>query len=132
MYRRLSIAVSEAIRSPDHPSSSHTFIEIVQQILFTNMTSQPSGRLAGKIAVITGGASGIGRAISLAYAREGAKIVLGDLTPSSRNPEESTSTEDVINGQGGECIFVKTNMFHAESVYALVAEAVTKFGRIDM
>ncbi|WPH00020.1 putative short chain type dehydrogenase [Acrodontium crateriforme] len=94
--------------------------------------SPPSKRLLGKIAIITGGSSGIGRAIALAYATHGAKIVIGDMWEKSRNPVESDTTSEVIAAMGGESSFVHVDVREAWSVDALVAHAVELHGRLDI
>ena len=65
-------------------------------------SSPAHGRLMNKIAVVTGGSSGIGRAISAAYASEGARVVVADLVDKSRNPEEDTSTVELVKSLGGD------------------------------
>lgn len=94
------------------------------------------GRLQGKIAVVTGASSGLGRAISLAYHKEGAKVVCADLQENSHyqeNPEEtSISTHDQINKDGGKAIFHKVDVTDPKQVEALVQKAVEWGGRIDI
>lgn len=93
------------------------------------------GRLSNRIAIVTGAGSGIGRAISLLFAREGATIVVADIHPGSTAPkEQDTSTVDLIERQHGKgkAIFIKCDVSDSNSVDALVAEAVKKYGRLDM
>ena len=92
-----------------------------------------SGRLKGKIAVVTGGASSIGRAICLAYAKEGAKVVVADLRESSRAESEADiMTHEQIRKYGGEAEFVKLDVTNAQDVNEVVQQTVEKFGRLDM
>jgi NAD(P)-dependent dehydrogenase (short-subunit alcohol dehydrogenase family) len=84
------------------------------------------GSLDGKVALVTGGSSGIGRAASLAFAREGAKIVVA-----SRGNEASEKTVRAIKQAGGEAVFVKTDVSVPAQVEAMVAEAVRFYGRLD-
>ena len=96
------------------------------------------GALQNKVAIVTGSSSGIGRAICLAYAREGARVVCADLQPNSHF--ESSSDEDETRGAthdriieaGGEAIFVKVDVREAEEVEELVKTAVKTFGRLDI
>lgn len=85
-----------------------------------------AGRLYGKISVITGGGSGIGRATALAFAREGAKVVVADVIV-----DGGEETVQHIKGAGGEAIFVKTNVAEAAEVEALVKQTVATYGRLD-
>lgn len=95
--------------------------------------NQGLGRLKDKIAVITGGASGIGRSIAILYAREGAHVVISDLNDCSRNPTESAQkTHEVIKSLGRRSIFVQTDVTDSESVDALIDTVVKEFGRIDI
>ena len=79
-----------------------------------------------KVALVTGGGSGIGRACALAFAREGAKVVVADVM--ERGGEE---TVQMIREAGGESIFVKTDVSKAADVEALVKRAVDTYGRLD-
>lgn len=93
------------------------------------------GRLENKVSIITGSSSGLGRAIALEYAKEGASVVCADLRPNARAevPEEAAiTTHDLINQRNGRAIFVTTDVGVAEQVDALVTAAVLEFGRVDM
>ena len=96
------------------------------------------GCLANKVAIVTGSSSGIGRAISLAYAREGARVVCADIQPTTRfeqsSDEDETrgATHDRIIEAGGEAIFVRTDVTEAEQVEELVKTAVRTWGRLDV
>ncbi|WP_028543702.1 SDR family NAD(P)-dependent oxidoreductase [Paenibacillus taiwanensis] len=80
-----------------------------------------------KVAVITGGASGIGRATALKFASKGAQVVVADF-----NEQAGTQTVEMINENGGQAIFVKTDVSKFEEVEALVEQAVAAFGKIDV
>jgi NAD(P)-dependent dehydrogenase (short-subunit alcohol dehydrogenase family) len=82
--------------------------------------------LEGKIALVTGGSSGIGRATALAFAREGAKVVVADV-----QVEGGQETERMIKEAGGEAIFVKTDVSDAAEVERLINKAVKTYGRLD-
>jgi NAD(P)-dependent dehydrogenase (short-subunit alcohol dehydrogenase family) len=83
-------------------------------------------RLEGKVAVITGGGSGIGRATAIAFAREGAKVVIGN-----RNAAAGEETVRVIREAGGDCAFVQTDVTVAAQVERLVNSAVERHGTLD-
>lgn len=84
-------------------------------------------RLTNKVAIITGGGAGIGEAIALKYAQEGARVVVAEI-----NPERGKSVAAAIQNQGGEGIFVPTDVSAEDQVGRMVNEAVDKFGRIDI
>jgi len=85
-----------------------------------------AGTLIGKVTLVTGASSGIGRAAALALAREGAKVVAADVTVEGGN-----ETVQLIKKTGGEAIFVTTNVAKAADVEALVNAAVSTYGRLD-
>jgi NAD(P)-dependent dehydrogenase (short-subunit alcohol dehydrogenase family) len=80
----------------------------------------------GKTVLITGGSTGIGRASALAFARHGAKIVIGDLNEPAR--KESV---ELIKKEGAQALFVKTNISQTADVTALVERTVSTFGGLD-
>lgn len=86
------------------------------------------GRLAGKVAVITGGDSGIGRAAAIAFAREGADLVITYLS----EDEDAASTCRLIEGAGRRAICVRGDLSDAQRCRELIAAAVKAFGKIDV
>src|SRR5262249_46708919 len=84
------------------------------------------GRVEGKVALITGGASGIGRATALTFAREGAQLIIADM-----NVDGGQQTVHMITEQGGDAIFVRTDVSQAVEVQALISQAVATYGRLD-
>ena len=91
-----------------------------------------TGRLESKVAIITGSSSGIGRATSLTFAREGASVVCGDLHETARQESEGEPTHELIQKSGGKAIFVKCDTSKAQEVEALVQKAVQEYGRVDI
>jgi NAD(P)-dependent dehydrogenase (short-subunit alcohol dehydrogenase family) len=85
-----------------------------------------AGRVDGKIALVTGGGSGIGRATALTFAREGAKVVVADVVV-----DGGEDTVGQIKAAGGEAMFVKTDVARAAEVDAVVTAAVATYGRLD-
>lgn len=92
--------------------------------------TQGNGKLEGRVAVVTGGNSGIGRGIALALAKEGACLAIGDVLETPR--EGGKDTASVIKGNGGKAIFVKTDVTDESAVENLVESAVKEFGKIDV
>ncbi|HZC46736.1 MAG TPA: SDR family NAD(P)-dependent oxidoreductase, partial [Candidatus Acidoferrum sp.] len=82
--------------------------------------------LAGKSALVTGAASGIGRAAAIVFAREGARVVVADLAR-----EVGEHTVRAIRDAGGDARFMRCDVSLAADVDALVAAAVNAFGRLD-
>jgi meso-butanediol dehydrogenase/(S,S)-butanediol dehydrogenase/diacetyl reductase len=85
------------------------------------------GRLEGKVAIITGAASGIGRATAVLFAREGARLVLADV---SENGLEETLA--LVEKEGGKAVFRKTDVGVEEEVKALVELCLKTYSRIDI
>jgi NAD(P)-dependent dehydrogenase (short-subunit alcohol dehydrogenase family) len=85
-----------------------------------------AGILDGKIALITGASSGIGRATAKIFAREGARLVLADVVEAG-----GQETLQAVKDMGVEAIFVKTDVSKARDVDAMVAKAVDTYGRLD-
>jgi NAD(P)-dependent dehydrogenase (short-subunit alcohol dehydrogenase family) len=81
---------------------------------------------AGKVAVVTGGNSGIGKSIAVLFARQGARVVIA-----ARRVEESEQVVQEIRQAGGEACFVKTDVVQAAEVEALVEQTVARYGRLD-
>lgn len=82
--------------------------------------------LKDKVAIITGAASGIGRAAALRFAAEGARLVLADV-----GAEAGEALAAELRGQGKEAVFVRTDVSKAAECEALVRAAVERFGRLD-
>lgn len=83
-------------------------------------------RLVHKTIIVTGSSSGLGRAISLAYASQGARVVCVDLSPKARaeKPEEvGVPTHELVKQSGGEAMYVKCDVGNSEEVQGAVEEA---------
>ncbi|MBN2061748.1 MAG: glucose 1-dehydrogenase [Deltaproteobacteria bacterium] len=85
------------------------------------------GSLEGKVALVTGGSSGIGRATGIMLAREGAKVVIA----SDKNIKGGKETVRMIQQAGGDAIFVRTDVSRADEVEAMVKKASDTYGRLD-
>jgi NAD(P)-dependent dehydrogenase (short-subunit alcohol dehydrogenase family) len=102
----------EMTPAPDHGEESYT----------------GSGRLAGKIAIITGADSGIGKATAIAFAREGADVVISYL----EEEEDAQSTRELVEAAGRSALLFAGDLSKAEQCRALVEQTVAEFGRIDV
>jgi len=84
-------------------------------------------QFSGKVALVTGGASGLGRASAIALAQEGAKVAVSDVSVS-----EGETTARMISAAGGQAIFVRADVTNSAEVEALVQETAKTFGRLDL
>src|SRR4051812_17604289 len=84
-------------------------------------------RLRDRVAVVTGGSSGIGRAIALRFADEGAHVVVGDVV---RDPREGGDTTEALLGERG--FHLDADVSRADDVDRLVRAAVDRYGRLDV
>jgi NAD(P)-dependent dehydrogenase (short-subunit alcohol dehydrogenase family) len=83
--------------------------------------------LAGKIALVTGGTSGIGRETAVLFAKAGAKVVIA-----GRREQEGQDAVELIRAAGGDSLYVKTDVSKASDVEALIQKTVEGFGRLDV
>ncbi|MBF8965025.1 glucose 1-dehydrogenase [Pontibacter sp. FD36] len=91
------------------------------------MAAASQRQLTGKVALVTGGSSGIGKSSAVLYAREGAKVVVSDI-----HEEPGMQVVQEIEDQGGEAIFVLGDVSKPEDCERMVQQAVEKFGRLDI
>ena len=90
------------------------------------MTANQNGSFAGKVAFVTGAANGIGRAAALAFAREGASVVVADVSE-----QGNQETARMIEESGGRTLAVRCDVTRVEDVKAALGKAVEAFGRLD-
>ena len=84
-------------------------------------------RLENKVAFISGGARGMGAAEAMLFAKEGAKVVIGDVLD-----DEGRKTEAAINDLGGDCLYLHLDVTSEDNWKSAIAETVSKFGKLDI
>ena len=94
----------------------------------THAEYRGAGKLKNKVALITGGDSGIGRAVAVLFAREGASIAIGYLN----EHRDAKDTMRMVEEQGGECIIVPGDLSKNTNCKSLVNKTIRRFGRIDI
>src|SRR5256886_14740205 len=87
-----------------------------------------SGKLQGKVAIITGGDSGIGRAVAIAFAKEGAHISVVYL----EEQKDANETKRLVEEQGREYLLIEGDVGHEEFCRKAVAQTVKEFGKLDI
>ena len=92
--------------------------------------TEKGSRLEGKVAIVTGGSSGIGRGVALSLAGQGAAVVVGDIIKAPREGGRDTVSE--IQASGGKGLFIETDVAQERSIVNLVDSAVKHFGKLDI
>lgn len=87
-----------------------------------------SGKLTGKVAIITGGDSGIGRAVAIAYAREGADLLIAYLS----EDDDARQVKELVEAEGRKAVLVAGDISQPDHCRNVVDHAVEEFGRIDL
>ncbi|WBU31912.1 SDR family oxidoreductase [Rhodopseudomonas palustris] len=87
-----------------------------------------SGKLTGKVAIITGGDSGIGRAVAIAYAREGADLLIAYLS----EDDDARQVKELVEAEGRKAVLVAGDISQPDHCRKVVDHAVEEFGRIDL
>jgi len=96
--------------------------------IFDNPNYQGSNKLNNKVAIITGGDSGIGRAVAVAYVKEGAKVVIVYLN----EERDAKETEEYIKCLGGDCLLIAGNVKDTQFCDYIVNKTIEKYGKIDI
>jgi len=109
----------------DYPASQRDMIPQPDSDL-SNYT--PAGKLKGKVALITGGDSGIGRAIAIAYAMEGAEVAIVYNT----NTEDAEDTQKMVEAKGGRCLILQLDVRSSENCRAAIENTVQHYGKLNI
>jgi NAD(P)-dependent dehydrogenase (short-subunit alcohol dehydrogenase family) len=114
----------------DHIQPPGTEAEMMPQADHGEASYRGSDKLAGRVAVITGGDSGIGRAVAIAYAREGADLLISYLN--EQEDEDARETARHVEAAGRRCVLVPGDLSEAAHCRAVIERAVQEFGRLDI
>jgi len=118
------------ILAPEQSQDQQPGMEYIMNPLpiFDNPNYKGSGKLQGKVAIITGGDSGLGRACSIAFVKEGAKVVI----PYYNETRDANDTKEYIESLGGECLLIKGDITEHNFCKQIVRETIERFGKIDI
>jgi NAD(P)-dependent dehydrogenase (short-subunit alcohol dehydrogenase family) len=116
------------VQLPQHQDYPGSDAQLTPQADHGETSYKGYGRLAGKVAIITGGDSGIGRATAIAFAREGADVVISYLS----EHEDAQETERWVTEAGRRCLLIPGDISEAERCRAIVERTVAEFGRLDI
>lgn len=95
---------------------------------FEPTTSKGAGKLRGKTALITGGDSGIGRAVAILFAQEGANIIISYLSEKT----DATDTQKLVEEHGVKCLLIEKDISNEGNCKKIITQAVREFGSIDI
>ena len=101
---------------------------MVPRPIFNNPYYRPAGKLFNKVAIITGGDSGIGRAVAVGFVKEGAKVVI----VYSNEHKDAEETKEFIERLGGTCILLAGDIKDTKFCDKIVEETIENFGKIDI
>lgn len=123
-------SIKYRIMAPEQSQKDQPGMEYLMEPLpiFDNPNYKGSGKLKGKVAIITGGDSGLGRAASVAYVKEGAKVVI----PYYDEHKDAMETKKYLESLGGECLLLSGDIATKEFCKKIVSETIRRFGKIDI
>ncbi|HYD34107.1 MAG TPA: SDR family oxidoreductase [Methylophilaceae bacterium] len=102
--------------------------QMTPEPVFIDPDYEGSHKLQDKVAIITGGDSGIGRAVAVAYAKEGADVVIGYLN----EDEDAEKTKQLVEAEGRRCLLVAGDISDEDFCHAMVSKTIATFGKIDI
>ena len=118
------------IMAPEQSQNKQPGLEYLMnpRPIFDNPNYRGSGKLYNKVAIITGGDSGLGRAAAVAFVKEGAKVVI----PYLDEHIDAEATKNYIESMGGECMIIAGDIMDKEFSRKIVEETLNRFGKIDI
>lgn len=123
-------SIKYKIIAPEQSQEKQPGLEHVMKPLpiFDNPNYKGSGKLKNKVAIITGGDSGLGRAAAIMYVKEGAKVVI----PYYDEERDALYTKHYIESLGGECLLIRGDIVNKNFSKEIVEKTLNKFGKIDI
>ena len=123
-------SVKYQIMAPEQSQSKQPGMEykMYPRPIFDNPNYKGSGKLKNKVAIITGGDSGLGRAAAIAFIKEGAKVVI----PYYNEHKDAMDTKNYIENIGGECLFLSGDIADKKFSKEIVKKTLERFGKIDI
>ncbi|HEY0609493.1 MAG TPA: SDR family oxidoreductase [Chitinophaga sp.] len=117
------------VRPPQHQDRQPGIEkDMIPNPQFARASAPLGGRLLGKVAVITGGDSGIGRAVAVAFADEGAHVVLSYLDEET----DARKTKDLVEEHGGKALLIPGDVSKEKHCQRIIQQAIKKFGKLDI
>lgn len=130
-YDKIGVKSTEyQILAPEQSQSVQPGMEYLMfpSPIFDNPNYQGSNKLKGKVAIITGGDSGLGRAAAIAFIKEGAKVVI----PYYNEHKDANYTKEYIEKLGGECLLLAGDITDKQFCKDIVRSTIERFGKIDI
>lgn len=122
-------AKKKPVRPPQHQDRQPGLEkEMIPNPQFAKPSLPLGGRLLGKVAVITGGDSGIGRAVAVAFADEGAHVVLSYLD----EEDDARKTKEVVEERGGKALLIPGDVSKERHCQRIIQQTIRKFGKLDI
>ncbi|MED1605689.1 SDR family oxidoreductase [Cytobacillus kochii] len=102
--------------------------EMIPKPIYVNEDYKPAGKLEGKVAIITGGDSGIGKSTAIYFAKEGADVIV----PYLNEHEDAKETKTLVEQAGKTCLLISGDLSSEPFCQEVVKQAINKFGKIDI
>jgi NAD(P)-dependent dehydrogenase (short-subunit alcohol dehydrogenase family) len=129
MTSKQSVDYPKSPMPPQHQQRPGMETEMYPPPLYRGITYRPAGKLEGKVALITGGDSGIGRSVAVLFAREGADAAIIYLPPEQADAEE---TKKAIEGEGRRCLLLPGDVCDPEFCEHAVRHTMEQFGKLNI
>lgn len=120
--------IDEEVDPQEQPRQPGLEKEMDPEPIYDDKDYKGSGKLEGKVALITGGDSGIGRAVAIAFAKEGANVAIAYLD----EHEDADKTAKAVESYGAQCMKIATDISDVKNCHQLVTDVVAEFGKLNI